>query len=94
MNHSRMARQTDVIVAIITSAISLVTAAVTAIFVRKNDSRLKHLEKKAGCLKGRTGCSQISASMRLESDSTWQLTNYCYTIPIIPKYSHGPPLKV
>jgi hypothetical protein len=37
---------TDVIVAIITSAISLVTAAVTAIFVRKNDTRLKHLENK------------------------------------------------
>jgi ABC-type spermidine/putrescine transport system permease subunit II len=39
-----MADQTDVIVAIITSAISLVTAVVTAIFVRKNDSRLKYLE--------------------------------------------------
>jgi hypothetical protein len=41
-----MAEQTDVIIAIITSAISLVTAAVTAIFVRKNDSRLKYLENK------------------------------------------------
>jgi hypothetical protein len=37
---------TDIIIAIITSVISLVTAAVTAIFTRKNDSRLKHLENK------------------------------------------------
>jgi hypothetical protein len=37
---------TDIIIAIITSAISLVTAAVTAIFVRKNETRLKHLENK------------------------------------------------
>jgi uncharacterized protein YxeA len=37
---------TDIIIAIITSVISLVTAAVTAIFTRKNDSRLKYLENK------------------------------------------------
>jgi hypothetical protein len=37
---------TDIIVAIITSVISLITAVVTAIFVRKNDTRLKHLENK------------------------------------------------
>jgi hypothetical protein len=37
---------TDVIIAIITSVISLITAAVTAIFTRKNDSRLKYLENK------------------------------------------------
>jgi hypothetical protein len=41
-----MPDQADVIVAIVTSAISLVTAAVTAILTRKNDTRLKHLENK------------------------------------------------
>jgi hypothetical protein len=42
-----MADQTpDIIIPIITSVLSLVTAAATAIFVRKNDSRLKHLENK------------------------------------------------